>query len=73
MNARTEVNLSQDKIDCITSVYQTQVRYWKEAALKNVSENDANELKVLVTPDLFLTRKPRKDAGEVNNEEIFII
>ena len=40
MNARIEVNLSQDKVDCITSVYQTQVRYWKEAALKNVSENE---------------------------------
>ena len=71
MNARIEVNLSQDKIDCITSVYQTQVRYWKEAALKNVSENDVNELKVLAPPDLFLTRKPRKDAREVNIEEIF--
>ena len=45
--------------------------YWKEAALKNVSENDANELKVLAPPDLFLTHKPRKDAREVNIEEIF--
>ena len=71
MNARTEVNLSQDKIDCITSVYQTQVRYWKETALKNVSDNDANELKVLAPPDLFLTRKPRKDAREINIDEIF--
>ena len=70
MNARIEVNLSQDKIDCITSVYQTQVRYRKEAALKNVSENDANELKVLVPPDLFPTRKPRKDAREINIEKI---
>ena len=71
MNARIEVNLSQDKIDYITSVYQTQVSYWKEAALKNVSENGANEWKVLAPPDLFLTRKPRKDAREVNIEEIF--
>ena len=45
MKARIEVNLSQDKIDCITSVYQTQVRYCKETTLRNVSENDANELK----------------------------
>ena len=71
MNARTEVNLSQNLIDCITSVYQTQVRYWKEDALKNVSENDANELKVLAPPDLFLTCKPRKDTREVNIEKIF--
>ena len=47
------------------------MRYWKEVALKNVSENDANELKVLAPPDLFFTRKPRKDAREVNIEEIF--
>ena len=53
MNAKIEVNLSQDKIDCITTVHQTQVRYWKEAALKNLSENDANELKVLAPPDFF--------------------
>ena len=71
MNARIEVNLSQDNIDCITSVYQTQVWYRKEAALKNVSENDANELKVLAPPDLFLTRKPKKDAREVNIKQIF--
>ena len=39
MDARIiEVNLSQDKIDCITSVYNTQLRYRKEAVLKNVSE-----------------------------------
>ena len=71
MNTRIEVNLSQDRIDCITCVYQTQVRYWKEAALKNVSENDANELKVSAPPDLFLNRKPRKDAREVNIEKMF--
>ena len=47
------------------------MKYWKEAALKNVGENDANELKVLAPPDLFLTRKPRKDARQVNIEEIF--
>ena len=71
MNARIEVNLSQDKVDCMTSVYQTQVNYWKEAALKNVSENDANELKVLAPTHLFFTRKPTKDAREKNIEEIF--
>ena len=48
------------------------MKYLKEAALKNVSENDSNELKVLAPPNLFLTRKPRKDVREVNNiEEIF--
>ena len=31
----------------------------------------ANELKVLAPPNLFLTRKPKKDAREVNIEEIF--
>ena len=71
MNARTEVNLSQNLIDCITSAYQTQVRYWKEDTLKNVRENDANGLKVLAPPDLFLTRKPRKDTREVNIGKIF--
>ena len=47
------------------------MRYWKEAALKNVSENDANELIDSAPSDLFLTRKPKKDAREVNIEEIF--
>ena len=47
------------------------MRYWKEAALKNVSENDANELTDSAPPDLFLTRKPRKNAREINIEEIF--
>ena len=46
------------------------MRYWKETALKNVSENDANELKGSTPPSLFLTRNPRKNARQVNIDEI---
>ena len=62
---RIEVNLSQDKIDRITSIYQVELNYWKEAALKNLDENDANELKDPAPPSLF-----RKNAREVNIDEI---
>ena len=67
---RIEVSLSQNKTDRITSIYQAELRYWKEAALKNLGENDANELKSLAPPSLFLTRKVRKNVREVNIDEI---
>ena len=71
MNARRiKANLSQDKIDCITSIDQAELRYWKEAALKNLGESDAYELKDLAPPSLFLTRMVRKNAREVNIDEI---
>ena len=38
---------------------------------KECKRNDANELKDSAPPDLFLTHKPRKDAREVNIDEIF--
>ena len=65
-----EVSLSQNKIDRITSIYQAELRYWKEVALKNLDENDANELKDSAPPSLFLTRNARKNAREVNINEI---
>ena len=67
---RIEVSLSQNKIDRITGIYQAELRYWKEAALKNLDENDANELKDSAPPIFFLTRKVRKNAREVNIDEI---
>ena len=67
---RIEVSLSQNEIDRITSIYQAELRYWKEAALKNLDENDANELKDLAPASLFLTRKATKNLREVNINEI---
>ena len=67
---RIEVNLSQDKIDGIASIYQAEVRYWKEAALKNLDENAANELNDFAPPSLFLTRTVRNNAREGNIDEI---
>ena len=67
---RIEVNLSQDKIDRITSIYQADLRYWEEDALKNLGENDANELNDSARPSLFLTRMVRKNAREINIDEI---
>ena len=39
---RIEVSLSQDKINSICSAFQKELDYWKEAALKNLDENEAN-------------------------------
>ena len=47
-----------------------ELTYWKEAALKNLGENDANELKDSAPPSLFLTSKARKNTREVNIDEI---
>ena len=67
---RIEVNLSQDKINRITSIYQAELRYSKEAALKNLGENDANELRDSAPPSLFLIHMVRKNTREVNIDEI---
>ena len=42
---RIEVSLSQDKINQINSAFQKELRYWKEAALRNLDKNEANQLK----------------------------
>ena len=42
---RFEVSLSQDKINQINSAFQKELYYWKEAALKNLDENKANQSK----------------------------
>ena len=41
---RVEVSLSQDKINLINNAFQKDLDYWKEAALKNLDENEANRL-----------------------------
>ena len=63
---RIEVNLSQDKIRSINSAFQKELNYWKEAALKNLDENEANQLKVLGPPSLLLIRKAEKNAKKVD-------
>ena len=38
---KTEVNLSQEKIDFINDAYQKQLKYWKKVALESVlTENE---------------------------------
>ena len=67
MNARTiEVNLSQGKIKSINSAFQKELDYWKEAALKNLDENEANQLKVLAPLSFLLIRKAEKNAKKVD-------
>ena len=67
---KIKVCLSQDKIDRITSFYQAELKYWKEAALKNLDENDANELKDLAPTSSFLTRKAIKNVKNVKKMNI---
>ena len=69
---RIEVSLSQNKIDRVTSIYQADLRYWKEAVLKNLDENDANELKDSAPSSIFLLRKIRKNTREVNIDDDII-
>ena len=67
MNARTiEVNLSQGKIKSINSAFQKELDYWKEAALNNLDENEANQLKVLAPLSFLLIRKAEKNAKKVD-------
>ena len=70
---KIKVRLSQDKIDRITSVYQAELKYWKEAALKNLDKNDVHKLKDLAPASLFLTRvaaKNVKNVKQININEI---
>ena len=67
---RIEVNLSQDKIKSINSAFQKELDYWKEAALENLDENEANQLKVLAPPSLLLIRKAEKNAKKVDINKI---
>ena len=70
---KIKVRLSQDKIDRITSVYQAELKYWKEAALKNLDKNDVNKLKDLAPASLFLTSvavKNVKNVKKININEI---
>ena len=67
---KIKIRLSQDKIDLITSVYQAELKYWKEAALKNLDKNDANKLKDLASPSLFFTRKAIKNLKNVKKMNI---
>ena len=67
---KIKVRLSQDKIDRITSVYQGEQKYWKEAALKNLDKNDANKLKDLGPPSLFLTHEATKNVKNIKKMNI---
>ena len=63
---RIEVNLFQDKIKSINSAFQKELDYWKEAALKNLDENEANQIKVSAPPSFLLIRKAEKNAKKVD-------
>ena len=65
---KIKVRLSQDKIDRITSVYQAELKYWKEAALKNLDKNDVNKLKDLAPASLFLTSVAAKKCKECKED-----
>ena len=67
---KIKVRLSQDKIDHITSVYEAELKYWKEAALKNLDKNDANKLIDLAPPSLLLTREATKNVKKMNINQI---
>ena len=71
---RFEVSLSQDKINFINSAFQKELDYWKEAALKNLSGNEANQLRDSAPVSLLLTCKAKNNAKKVNiNEIIFYL
>ena len=71
---RFEVSLSQDKINFINSAFQKELDYWKEAALKDLDANEANQLKDTVPLSLSLIRKAKKNAKKANiNEIIFYL
>ena len=63
---RIEVSLSQDKINSINSTFQKELDYWKEAALKNLGENETNQLKDSAPPSLLLIRRAKKNAKKVD-------
>ena len=70
---RIEVSLSQDKINQINSAFQKELDYWKEAALENLDENEANQLKDSAPPSLLLIRKAKKNnAKKVDISEIIL-
>ena len=56
---KIEVSLSQDKINLINDIYQKELQYWKEAALKKALDKDeADRLENLAPPSFFLILKP---------------
>ena len=60
---RIKVSLSHDKIDRINSTHQTELEYWKKAALERaLDQNDVNKLKDLAPPSLFLVREATKNV-----------
>ena len=70
---RIEVSLSQDKINQINSAFQKELDYWKEAALEDLDENEANQLKDSAPPSLLLICKAKKNnAKKVDISEIIL-
>ena len=67
---RIEVSLSQDKIGRINNIHQTQLKYWKDASLRDLDQNDADELEGLAHPSLLLIRKVAKYAKTTDINEI---
>ena len=70
---RIEVSLSQVKINQINSAFQKGLDYWKKAALENLDENEASQLKDSVPLGLLLIRKVEKNnAKKVDINEIVL-
>ena len=72
MDARKiEVSLSHDKIGFISSTFQKELDYWKEAALERALDlNDANELKHSAPLSFFLACKAAKNVKKMDIDEI---
>ena len=65
------LSLSHDKIDRINSTHQTELEYWKKAALERaLDQNDVNEFRDLAPPILFLVREATKNVRKMNINEI---
>ena len=58
---RVEVEIHQEKVNFINDAYEKELRYWKRAALENVStDNEAREFIELAPRKMILVRKSGK-------------
>ena len=70
---RIEVSLSQGKISFINSVFQKELDYWRDAALKRaLDSNEANHLKDSAPTSFLLICEAEKNAKKMDiNKTIF--
>ena len=68
---KIEVNLSLDKTSVINDVFQKELKYWKDAALKMpLDEGETNQIKDSAPPSFLLIRKPAKNAKKTDIDVI---